>query len=209
VYWANGCQIIPPHDAGIAAAIKANLNLWTLPETLDTPLLSDPLQNLTEHYFTQLRSKLCFCKDLNPSSQPVVYTPLHGVGLKAVQRAFQEFHLPQPIVVEQQAEPNPEFPTVSFPNPEEGKGTWKLAFDKATATGTRLVIANDPDADRLAAAEQVEGRPGSFQTFSGNDIGLLLADWVWSNTRKRRPEVREGGGVRGQGSDLGREGRGA
>lgn len=193
---------------------------------------------------------------------------------------MQVFGLPRPLVVEAQAAPDPEFPTVSFPNPEEGKGTWQMAFDtgggaqlltcrgrgtggvcagmghlflccscacpasdshvlwleemcdrtpayvaaadvcmvnlapapaspsawaqpllplaaapvlSATAAGTRLVLANDPDADRLAAAEQRPGAPGSFQTFSGNDIGLLLADWVWTNTRRRHPEVGTGG----------------
>jgi phosphomannomutase len=83
----------------------------------------------------------------------------------------QEFNLPQPLIVEAQAQPDPEFPTVVFPNPEEGEGTWQMAFDTAAASNTRLVVANDPDADRLAAAEQVMAADGSgtgqFVTFSG------------------------------------------
>lgn len=85
--------------------------------------------------------------------------------------------MPQPLVVEAQAQPDPEFPTVVFPNPEEGEGTWQMAFDTAAASSTRLVLANDPDADRLAAAEQVMAVDGSgtgrFVTFSGR-IGCVV-----------------------------------
>eukprot|EP00878_Enallax_costatus_P023401 GHUV01024890.1.p1 GENE.GHUV01024890.1~~GHUV01024890.1.p1 ORF type:complete len:335 (+),score=38.25 GHUV01024890.1:362-1366(+) len=99
-------------------------------------------------------------------------------------------------MVEAQAEPDPEFPTVVFPNPEEGEGTWQMAFDTATQNNVQLVLANDPDADRLAAAEQTldnEGKgTGQFTTFSGNDIGLLLADWIWTNFRQRNPQVPAG-----------------
>lgn len=193
VYWGNGCQIIPPHDAGIAAAIEANQQLWQLPEELPQQLLHDPTDAISSSYYAKLQQHLRFCSAAkNGAGARAVYTPLHGVGGKFVLRAFSDFGLPPPVLVEAQMQPDPEFPTVSFPNPEEGEGTWQMAFDTATANNVQLVLANDPDADRLAAAEQTlaDGKgTGQFTTFSGNDIGLLLADWVWTNFRKQHPEV--------------------
>ncbi|KAF8059165.1 PGM2 [Scenedesmus sp. PABB004] len=198
VYWGNGCQIIPPHDAGIAACIEANQALWELPAELPPGLTFDPTQRIAEHYYAALSDHLRFCSDAdNAAAARAVYTPLHGVGGKWALRAFKTFGLPEPLVVAAQAAPDPEFPTVVFPNPEEGEGTWQMAFDTATEHGAALVLANDPDADRLAAAEQAldgAGRgTGRFTTFSGNDIGLLLADWVWTNFRQRHPEVAPSG----------------
>lgn len=194
VYWGNGCQIIPPHDAGIAAAINANLDLWPLPAQLPAGLVTDPTARISAAYYTRLTEQLHFASGADNAAAPrAVYTPLHGVGGAFAARAFGEFGLPPPIMVEAQAAPDPEFPTVVFPNPEEGEGTWSLAFETAKAAGARLVLANDPDADRLAAAEQALAPDGSgsgaFTPFSGNDIGLLLAHWVWTNFRQRRPEV--------------------
>lgn len=99
VYYSNGCQIIPPHDSGIAAAIEQNLPLWGLP-TFDEfggglnpmggrGLLYDPLVEVSWNYFNVLTEHLCFRGAANQDSAPVVYTPLHGVGLRAVQHAFQ------------------------------------------------------------------------------------------------------------------------
>eukprot|EP00775_Hariotina_reticulata_P013121 gene13121-13251_t len=240
VYWGNGCQIIPPHDAGIAAAIQEHQALWEVPEQLPQQLVYDPTQQIWDSYYSKLKQHLHFCSGTdNGQAARVVYTPLHGVGGRFVLQAFQVFGLPAPLVVEAQAQPDPDFPTVSFPNPEEGEGTWQMAFDAAalieqptriwvhltvtlyfntiastqysaavpaavdcgmpprvataTANNVQLVLANDPDADRLAAAEQTmsPGGTGSgqFTTFSGNDIGLLLADWVWINFKQRHPEV--------------------
>eukprot|EP00877_Chromochloris_zofingiensis_P010050 jgi/Chrzof1/5299/Cz15g21100.t1_GPM2[v5.2] len=215
VYYSNGCQIIPPHDSGIAAAIEQNLPLWGLP-TFDEfggglnpmggrGLLYDPLVEVSWNYFNVLTEHLCFRGAANQDSAPVVYTPLHGVGLRAVQHAFQSFQLPPPILVSEQASPDPDFPTVSFPNPEE-KGTLDLAIETARAAGAKLILANDPDADRLSAAEAVAvpgvsndsnsyieiDQPVMYHQFSGNDIGLLLADWVWTNFKQRHPEVSPG-----------------
>ncbi|GBF95500.1 phosphoglucomutase [Raphidocelis subcapitata] len=199
VYWSNGCQIIPPLDSGIAAAIEANLDLWDL-STLDLAraasdgLLTDPLEAVARAYYARISERLVFrSAQENGAAAPVVYTPLHGVGLEAVRRAFSTFSLPQPAVVAAQAQPDPEFTSLgpNPPNPEEGKGVWTLAYETAAAAGASVVLANDPDADRLAAAEADSGSSGGggYSSFSGNDIGLLLADWVWTNFRHRSPEV--------------------
>lgn len=108
----------------------------------------------------------------------------------------QVFGLPAPYLVPEQAQPDPEFPTVTFPNPEEGEGVWNLSYAAADRIGARLVLANDPDADRLAAAERCSPAAGGgasvgWRPFTGNEIGILLAHWVWTNTLAR-------GGAAGQ-----------
>lgn len=84
-----------------------------------------------------------------------------------------------------QVEPDPEFPTVEFPNPEEGKGALVLAFEAAEAAGAKLILANDPDADRLAVAEQ--GDDGQWRVFTGNETAALLAHWEWTTWRDANP----------------------
>lgn len=197
VYWANGCQIIPPHDLGIAVAIDQNLDLWELPalqSVASHPLCSDPTAVVEREYYSRLQKLRVRPPSASDESLPVVYTPLHGVGLQPLETAFKVFGLPPPVVVEEQARPDPEFPTVTFPNPEEGRETWSLAFRTGERVGARLVLANDPDADRLAVAESSPSSSSSeaglrWRAFSGNEIGALLAWWVWKNTRKAHPEV--------------------
>jgi phosphoglucomutase len=89
------------------------------------------------------------------SDLKIVYTAMHGVGKDAVIRAFDTFGLKPFFPVKEQVEPNPDFPTVPFPNPEEGKGALALSVKTADEVGAKLIIANDPDADRLAAAEKL------------------------------------------------------
>jgi phosphomannomutase len=90
VYWGNGCQIIPPHDAGIAAAIEENLALWEVPEQLPQRLVYDPTQQIADSYYSKLKQHLQFCSDAdNGQAAPVVYTPLHGVGGQCVLQAFK------------------------------------------------------------------------------------------------------------------------
>lgn len=166
VFWSNACQIIPPHDAGIAAAIEAELALWPLPP-LDGPayaheLVQDPLQLVSETYYARLKCQLCFRgAEANAAAPALAYTALHGVGTPWLLRAFSEFGLPAPVLVQQQCQPDPDFPTVSFPNPEEGEGAWRLAFQAAEEAGASLAFANDPDADRFAVAERDMQQPGT------------------------------------------------
>ena len=104
------------------------------------------------------------------SGLKVVYTPLHGVGLETITRVFREAGLPELTVVEAQAQPDGDFPTVAFPNPEE-PGALDLAYAEATAHGADLIVANDPDADRLAVA--IPAGDG-WRRLSGNEIGTIL-----------------------------------
>lgn len=114
---------------------------------------------------------------------------MHGVGGRWTRRAFESFGLPSFIPVAAQFEPDPDFPTVAFPNPEEGKGALQLAMETAEAAGASIILANDPDADRLAVAERSPA-DGSWKILTGNEIGALLADHMWRQTRRQHPELR-------------------
>lgn len=181
VYWDNGAQIVSPHDKGITKAIEENLEPW--PESWDTegvlksPLLKDPYEDIHTEYFRTIQ-KHCHHRDINKSSGvKIVHTSVHGVGHTFVQAAFKAFDLQPPYAVEEQKDPDPEFPTVKYPNPEEGKGVLTLSFALAEREGAAFVLANDPDADRLAVAERQESGP--WRVFTGNELGALLGWWMF------------------------------
>lgn len=115
-----------------------------------------------------------------------VHTSVHGVGHNFVQSAFKAFDLVPPEAVPEQKDPDPEFPTVKYPNPEEGKGVLTLSFALADKTKARIVLANDPDADRLAVAEKQDS--GEWRVFSGNELGALLGWWLL-HLGKRRTRI--------------------
>ncbi|MFC8394412.1 MULTISPECIES: phospho-sugar mutase [unclassified Streptomyces] len=166
VYLGDGSQIVPPADAEIAAEIEAVASLTTVPrptegwETLDDTVLDAYLA----------RTDAVLAKD-SPRTARTVYTAMHGVGKDVLLAAFARAGFPQPVLVAEQADPDPEFPTVAFPNPEE-PGAMDLAFAKARETGPDLVIANDPDADRCAAAVK-DG--ADWRMLRGDEVGALLA----------------------------------
>ncbi|WP_339155430.1 phospho-sugar mutase [Actinomadura luteofluorescens] len=169
VYWADGAQIVPPTDAEISAAIDAVGRVDELP-------LGDgwPVHEGAGLYLDAV-SSLRLGGDREVS---IVYTPLHGVGRDVLLTAFERAGFPSPAVVPEQAEPDPDFPTVDFPNPEE-PGALDLALGLAEARGADLVIANDPDADRCAVA--VPG-PSGWRTLTGDEVGGLLAEHVLRHT---------------------------
>ncbi|MFI1155915.1 phospho-sugar mutase [Streptomyces sioyaensis] len=171
VYLGDGSQIVPPADAGIAAEIAAVGPLDGVPrpeagwETLDEAVLAAYLER-TDAVLTPG----------SPRDTKVVYTPMHGVGRDTLVAAFARAGFPAPVVVAEQAEPDPDFPTVAFPNPEE-PGAMDLAFAAARAAGADIdiVIANDPDADRCAVAVPAPGTPEGWRMLRGDEVGALLA----------------------------------
>lgn len=190
VYWSNGCQIIPPHDTGIANAILHNLK----PVSWDTSVVDSPsllvegsLGLVREQYFKAIESAVQLEEGSKIEVDPklrYVYTPMHGVGLRPMTMCMKKLGLAsQMTVVEAQAHPDPDFPTVKFPNPEE-KGALDLAISTADASGISLILASDPDADRLAAAEKVAG---AWHTFTGNELGILLASYLFERYPKSKP----------------------
>lgn len=176
VYWSNGCQIIPPHDSGIARSILENLEplTWDTSSVTDSNLLmTNALPLSQESYFKAVERVARFPSPKRPL--PFVYTPMHGVGLPFFTATLRRLGLDSDMhVVDGQAHPDPTFPTVRFPNPEE-KGALDLAKQTADCNGLTLILANDPDADRFAVAEKVEG---IWRQLTGNQLGVLLASHV-------------------------------
>ena len=165
VYVGDGSQIVPPVDGLIAAAIAE------VESVASVPMADDGWETLTDDVLDAYVADIAtIVSPLAPRELTVVHTAMHGVGTETIQRAFAAAIFPQPISVAAQAEPDPMFPTVSFPNPEE-PGAMDLALDLAEQTGPDLVIANDPDADRCAAA--IPG-PGGWRMLRGDEVGALL-----------------------------------
>ncbi|MFH8768068.1 phospho-sugar mutase [Streptomyces sp. NPDC017958] len=167
VYLGDGSQIVPPADAEIAAEIDAIVSLNDVPrpdagswETLDDSVL--------DAYLARTDAVLAAG---SPRTARTVYTAMHGVGRDVLLAAFARAGFPEPVLVAEQADPDPDFPTVAFPNPEE-PGAMDLAFAQARATDPDLVIANDPDADRCAVAVK-EG--SDWRMLRGDEVGALLA----------------------------------
>ncbi|MFD9812911.1 phospho-sugar mutase [Streptomyces sp. NPDC059080] len=171
VYLGDGSQIVPPADGEIAAEIAAvgSLHDVARPESGWQTLGDDVLAAYLERTDAVLTPG-------SPRDARVVYTPMHGVGRDTLLAAFARAGFPAPLVVAEQAEPDPDFPTVAFPNPEE-PGAMDLAFATARAAGpgVGLVIANDPDADRCAVAVPAPGTDAGWRMLRGDEVGALLA----------------------------------
>lgn len=169
VYLGDGSQIVPPADGEIAAAIAAVGPLDTVPrpgngwETLGDEVL--------DAYLARTDAVLAAG---SPRTAHVVYTAMHGVGTSVLTAAFDRAGFPAPVLVAEQAEPDPAFPTVAFPNPEE-PGAMDLAFATARRSDPDLVIANDPDADRCAVAVPDPAVDGGWRMLRGDEVGALLA----------------------------------
>jgi phosphomannomutase len=162
----SGAQIVPPADAGIEAAIRSV-------RTLAEVELGEPGTVLDDTIIRGYVDSAAAVVAAGPRGLRVAYTPLHGVGGEVLTAAFHAAGFPAPEVVAEQAEPDPEFPTVAFPNPEE-PGAMDLLLALATKTGADLAIANDPDADRCAVA--IHGADGTWRALRGDELGILLAD---------------------------------
>ncbi|WP_405092373.1 phospho-sugar mutase [Micromonospora sp. NBC_01392] len=161
-----GAQIVPPADAGIEAAIRAVGVLAEVPLGPAGQVLGD---ELVAAYVDRAAAVV---DPAGPRDLRVAYTPLHGVGAAVLTAAFARAGFGVPGVVPEQAEPDPAFPTVNFPNPEE-PGAVDLLVALADRTGADLAIANDPDADRCAVAVR---DAGSWRMLRGDEVGALLAD---------------------------------
>lgn len=176
VYWSNGCQIIPPHDSGIAAAIQDNLEPWTWDIDSVSEILDNPV-SITEEYFKSYDSHTYTAVD---TDLKFVYTPMHGIGLPYFEQVAKMLGITnQCVIVKEQATPDPDFSTVKFPNPEE-KGALDLAYKYGDEHGATVVLANDPDADRFSCAVKTEH---GWQQLKGDEVGTLLADFLIKHTK--------------------------
>jgi phosphomannomutase len=165
VYLGDGTQIVPPADQDIATRIAAVGRVKDVPRGGHGVVLGEEVR---EAYLDALAA----LPGDGPREVSWVYTPMHGVGGDTVVEVAQRAGFPEPAVVAEQAEPDPEFPTVAFPNPEE-PGAMDLAMALAAEQGADVLIANDPDADRCAVG--VPG-PEGWRMLRGDEVGALLGD---------------------------------
>lgn len=167
----RGSQIITPTDKSISAKIDAISSLSSQPRGTDWEVLSD---EIVEKYVTRTAVLAP-----HPADIKIVYTAMHGVGTKTLQRVFQKAGFASLILVDSQADPDPDFPTVAFPNPEE-PGAIDLALETARSFAADIVIANDPDADRCAAA--VNDPKVGWRMLRGDELGVILGESIASRT---------------------------
>jgi len=173
VYLGDGSQIVPPADAEIASRIAAVGPLADVPR-------GDGGTTLREDIIDRYLDTVAGLAADGPRDLEIVYTPLHGVGGTSVAQVLETAGFDAPRIVAQQEQPDPDFPTVSFPNPEE-PGAMDLAMALAGTSGADLVVANDPDADRCAAA--VPG-PHGWRMLRGDEVGALLASHLLASGKK-------------------------
>jgi len=200
VYLGDGAQIVPPVDARIAEAIERAARSTVPMAPAEDPAIArvgpEAIANYLDHVAAATVATGPRIGSGPPAPDPlrIAYTPLHGVGGTTARRALARAGFEQVGVVSEQFEPDPDFPTVPFPNPEE-PGVLDLVAALARTTGADLVLANDPDADRLAvmvpapdlrpadaAADPGADPESDWQALTGNQIGALLADHLLSVT---------------------------
>ncbi|HJQ03365.1 MAG TPA: phospho-sugar mutase [Jatrophihabitans sp.] len=168
VYAADGAQIVPPIDVGIEARIRAIGSVRAIPLSPNYSMLGE---SIVDDYVQAIASLVA---PDSPRQLSMVHTAMHGVGTEVVRAVFAAAGFPPPHEVAEQSAPDPEFSTVSFPNPEE-PGAMDLALALAVRTGADLLIANDPDADRCAVGVRF---PAGWRMLRGDEVGVLLADWL-------------------------------
>jgi phosphomannomutase len=185
VYASNGAQIVPPRDAAIAAAIAgAPVANAVAREEFDDACargIVTPIANEVEAAYLEGVVRLLHAREVRPP-QRIAYTPMHGVGFALASKAFAAAGFSDVSSVPEQTRPDPTFPTVRFPNPEE-RGAMDLVIGHARRISADLVLANDPDADRLAVA--VKDDTGAFVQLTGNQVGALLGHYVMTQDPRR------------------------
>ena len=189
VYWGNGAQIIPPTDEGIAKEIAAvgtyaSISRLSTIDATKAGLYVELGSDVSRRYLDGIRAL-----QLHPEARRdlvVAYTALHGVGNELFSQAMKESGFLNVHTVADQAIPDGAFPTVDFPNPEE-KGAMDRVLLLATQTNADVVLANDPDADRLAVA--VRTKDGRYVQLSGNDVGALFGHYTLSEGKSSRKRL--------------------
>ncbi len=185
LYLGDGAQIVPPADAGIEARIRGLGALSDVPAApLDSPLVLRHGAEVAAAYLgavTAISPAPADTAETPAAPLRIVYTPLHGVALDLAVEAMVRAGFPAPHVVAAQAEPDPDFPTVAFPNPEQ-PGALDLALADARRIGADLVLANDPDGDRLAVAVPDRAAEGGWRVLTGDQLGALLGGYVLEQT---------------------------
>ena len=190
VYWDDGSQIVSPRDKDIIGKVRAVENYNEIKEISEEEAKKSGLFNIIgtemdEKYLSVLKSKV-----LNPEivkeqgkDLKVVYTPLHGTGNTVAERLLNEIGLQNVYVVPEQKDPDGNFPTVDYPNPEDKKA-FKLALELAQKVDSDVVLATDPDADRLGIFAK-DTKTGKYMEYTGNMSALLIAEYRISQMKEK------------------------
>ncbi len=190
VYWEDGAQIVPPIDKGIITEVNSvtdytEIKKMSLQEAKNAGLYNIIGKEIDDRYMEELKKQL-----LNPDiikemsdDLTIVYTPLHGTGNLPVRRILKEIGFKNVYVVPEQELPNGDFPTVSYPNPEAPEA-FELALKLAKEVKADIVLATDPDADRLGVYA-LDTKTNEYVSFTGNMSALLIAEYVLSEKKKR------------------------
>lgn len=190
VYWEDGAQIVPPHDKGIIEEVNKiedflKIKKMEYKDAVEKGLYNTILKEIDDTYIETLKKLVQNPETIKRTQKDIkiVYTPLHGAGNIPVQRVLKEIGFENVYVVPEQEKPNGDFPTVSYPNPEDEKA-FKLALDLAKKVDADVVLANDPDADRLGVYAK-DSKTGEYHSFTGNMSGLLIAEYELSQKREK------------------------
>lgn len=185
VYWEDGAQIVEPTDKEIIAEVNAVTDLSTIKTMEEEQAKSEGLyhtigEEIDKRYIEELKKLVVNQKAIDETQKDIkiVYTPLHGTGNIPVQTILKELGFENVYVVKEQAEPDGNFPTVDYPNPEDSKA-FKLALELAKEKDADIVLANDPDADRLGVYAKNQ-ETGEYVQFNGNMTGNLIAEYILS-----------------------------
>lgn len=196
VYWEDGAQITPPHDAGImreVAAVEDWATIRTMPEAQAkrAGLYQVIGKDVDDVYMEELKKLVLHpeCIEKWADKLKIVYTPLHGTGNIPARRVLKELGFKHVYVVPEQELPNGEFPTVSYPNPEAAEA-FELALALAKEKDADLVLATDPDADRLGV--YVKDKDGEYHVLTGNMSGCLLADYEIGQMKALGEDISDG-----------------
>lgn len=199
VYWEDGAQITPPHDTGIMAEVKA-ISDWNTVKTMDKAeaekagLFEVIGQAIDDAYIAELKKQVIHMDAIEAEGKnlKIVYSPLHGTGNIPARRILKELGFENVYVVKEQELPDGDFPTVSYPNPEAAEA-FELGLKLAKEIDADLVLATDPDADRLGV--RVKDKNGEYHDLTGNMSGCLLANYEISQRKAVNGSLPEDGAL--------------
>ena len=199
VYWEDGAQITPPHDGGIMGEVKA-ISDWNTVKTMDKAeaekagLFEVIGKEVDDAYMAELKKQVIHMNAIQAEGKnlKIVYTPLHGTGNIPARRILKELGFENVYVVKEQELPDGDFPTVSYPNPEAAEA-FELGLKLAKEVDADLVLATDPDADRLGV--RVKDKNGEYHDLTGNMSGCLLANYEISQRKAVNGSLPEDGAL--------------
>ena len=199
VYWEDGAQITPPHDSGIMGEVKA-ISDWNTVKTMDKEdavkagLFEVIGQAVDDAYMAELKKQIIHMDAIQAEGRnlKIVYTPLHGTGNIPARRILKELGFENVYVVPEQKLPHGDFPTVSYPNPEAAEA-FELGLKLAKEVDADIVLATDPDADRLGV--RVKDKNGEYHDLTGNMSGCLLANYELSQRKAVNGSLPEDGAL--------------